>query len=108
QVNCMLPYIHAAELSRPYVCEHMSVITPYAHSEYAKTVTHLGRKIGGVLVGLVLGGGAALGVAQIGVIRVLERERIPIDIVVGSSMGALIGSLWVAGNDADGLETIGR
>ena len=55
-----------------------------------------------VLVGLVLGGGAALGVAHIGVIRLLEKENIPIDIVVGSSMGALIASFWCVGLDSNG------
>ncbi len=60
------------------------------------------------MIGLVLGGGAALGMAHIGIIRVLEREGIPIDIVVGSSMGALIASLWSVGHTADEIEKFGR
>ncbi|MBU4185341.1 MAG: patatin-like phospholipase family protein, partial [Proteobacteria bacterium] len=39
-------------------------------------------------VGIALGGGAALGIAHIGIIRVLEQEGIDIDMVTGSSMGA--------------------
>ena len=45
-------------------------------------------------VGLALGGGGARGFAEIGVIRVLEREKVPIDIVVGTSVGSLIGALY--------------
>lgn len=46
---------------------------------------------------LVLGGGGARGAAHIGVLEVLERERIPIDCVVGTSMGALVASSYAAG-----------
>jgi len=45
-------------------------------------------------IALVLGGGAARGFAHIGVIRVLEREKIPVDLVVGTSVGSLIGALY--------------
>ncbi len=45
-------------------------------------------------VALVLGGGAARGFAHIGVIRVLEREKIPVDLIVGTSVGSLIGALY--------------
>jgi NTE family protein len=45
-------------------------------------------------VALVLGGGAARGFAHIGVIRVLEKEKIPVDLIVGTSVGSLIGALY--------------
>ena len=45
-------------------------------------------------VGLALGGGGARGFAEIGVLRVLEQERIPVDLVVGTSVGSLIGALY--------------
>jgi len=48
-------------------------------------------------LGLVLGGGGARGLAHIGVLRVLERERIPVACVAGTSMGGLIGALYAAG-----------
>lgn len=53
---------------------------------------------------LVLSGGGARGMAHIGVIKVLERERIPIDCVVGTSMGAIVGSLYASGLSADEIE----
>lgn len=48
-------------------------------------------------VALVLSGGGALGFAHIGVIKVLEKYNIPIDIVVGTSMGGLVGAAYSAG-----------
>jgi len=45
-------------------------------------------------VGLALGGGAARGFAEIGVLRVLEQEKVPIDLVAGTSVGSLIGALY--------------
>jgi len=50
-------------------------------------------------VGLALGGGAAKGIAHIGVIRALREAGIPIDMVAGASMGAIIGALYAMGND---------
>ena len=46
---------------------------------------------------LVLGGGSARGLAHIGVLKVLERENIPIHRIVGTSMGALIGAAYSVG-----------
>ncbi len=48
-------------------------------------------------IGLVLGGGGAMGAAHIGVLRVLDELRIPIDCVAGTSMGALVGATFAAG-----------
>ncbi len=48
-------------------------------------------------VALVLGGGSARGTAHVGVLSVLEREKIPIDMIVGTSMGALIGAAYAVG-----------
>ncbi|MBD9477877.1 patatin-like phospholipase family protein [Pseudoxanthomonas sp. PXM02] len=55
---------------------------------------------------LVLGGGGARGGAHVGVLKVLERERIPIDCIVGTSMGAVVGGLYAAGYSADEIQTI--
>ena len=48
-------------------------------------------------VALVLGGGAARGMAHLGVLRVLARARIPVDLVVGTSIGGLIGAVYALG-----------
>ena len=57
-------------------------------------------------MGLVLGGGGARGSAHIGVLKVLERERIPVCAVSGTSMGAIVGGLYAAGYSADELERL--
>lgn len=51
-------------------------------------------------VGLALGGGAARGLAHIGVLEVLEKEGIPIDMIAGTSAGAAVGALYAQGKDA--------
>lgn len=59
-------------------------------------------------VALVLGGGGAKGAAEIGVIKVLEEEGIPIDMVVGTSIGSLVGGLYAYGYTAAQLDSIMR
>lgn len=58
------------------------------------------------MIGLALGSGAAYGLAFIGVLRVLEREKIPIGMVAGTSMGAMIAAMWASGLSADEIESI--
>jgi NTE family protein len=48
-------------------------------------------------IGLVFGGGGARGLAHIGVLKVFEQEGVPIDLVVGTSVGAIVGALYCAG-----------
>jgi len=55
-------------------------------------------------IALVLGGGAAKGFAHVGVIRVLEQEKIPISMIVGTSVGSLIGGMYAANPDSFQLE----
>ncbi len=57
-------------------------------------------------VGLVLGGGGARGAAHIGVLRELERMRVPIDAIAGTSMGAIVGGLYASGMTAAELEEL--
>jgi len=99
-----LPGIQRSELTEKFETEHLEFMLSHPKSKYAKAVTRIARQIGGVSIGLVLGGGAALGIAHIGVMRVLEKEDIPIDIIVGSSMGALIGGLWAIGKSSEELK----
>lgn len=57
-------------------------------------------------VGLVLGGGGARGAAHVGVLKVLEREHIPVNQIAGTSVGSFIGALYAIGYDADQIEAI--
>lgn len=59
-------------------------------------------------VGLVLSGGSAKGMTHIGIIRALEENNIPIDYITGTSMGAIIGSLYAMGYSPDDMEALLR
>ncbi|MDO9482829.1 MAG: patatin-like phospholipase family protein, partial [Hydrogenophaga sp.] len=55
-------------------------------------------------VALVLSGGGARGFAHVGVLKALEAAQVPVDMIVGTSMGAIIGGLYASGMKADDLE----
>lgn len=57
-------------------------------------------------IGLVLSGGGARGAAHIGVLKVLEQARVPIDAIAGTSMGAVVGGLYASGMSAADIETL--
>ena len=66
--------------------------------------TAIGRK----KVAVVLSGGGAKGMAHIGVLKVLEKAGIPVDIVTGTSMGSIIGGLYSIGYNATALDSLVR
>ena len=55
-------------------------------------------------IGLVLGGGGARGGAHVGVLKVLEELRIPVDYVAGTSMGSIVGGLYASGMNSQEIE----
>lgn len=57
-------------------------------------------------VGLVLSGGGAKGLAHIGVLKALEENHIPIDYIVGTSMGGIVGAMYAAGYSPSEIEYI--
>lgn len=57
-------------------------------------------------IGVALGGGGALGLAHIGVLRYFEEHHIPVDALAGTSMGGLVGGLYATGLNADDLQAI--
>ena len=59
-------------------------------------------------VAVVLSGGGAKGMAHIGVLKVLEKAGIPVDIVTGTSMGSIIGGLYAIGYNAHALDSMVR
>lgn len=70
--------------------------TPYysPDSPYKSDFHRLARRLCGKSIGLVLGGGGARGMSQIGIIRALEEAGIPIDLIGGTSIGAFVGALY--------------
>ena len=57
-------------------------------------------------IGLALSGGGARGLAHIGVLQVLKEHRIPVDFIVGTSMGSIVGGLYASGMSPDELKTV--
>ena len=97
-VFATLPHI---ELNKP-----KTVILDEPECEYAKVVRRISRQLGEVTLGLALGVGAAYGLCHIGVLRVFEEEKITVDMISGSSIGALIASLWAIGFSSYDIEEI--
>ncbi|MGH9718798.1 MAG: patatin-like phospholipase family protein [Bryobacteraceae bacterium] len=105
----------AARPSLAYLCGSRQLIQDAAGAEgaymagrqpnerFLRTVDSIARSITGTQVGLALGGGAAWGWAHIGVLSVLEKAGMPIDVVSGCSMGAVIGAFRCSGIGVDGL-----
>lgn len=60
----------------------------------------------GQSVGVVLSGGGAKGLAHVGLLRALEENQIPIDYIAGTSMGAIVGSLYAIGYSPDEMEAL--
>lgn len=89
RVFATLPKIELASTDR--------LIIDQPASEYAKAVRRISRQVSDAQVGLVLGVGVAYGFCHIGVLRVIEDEHIPIDVLASASIGAVIASLWACG-----------
>lgn len=104
RVDFILPHIESSR--GELTTEELARLLESRASPYAITVRRIARELGGLLVGLALGSGAALGLAHIGVLKVLEREKVPVDLVAGSSVGALIAALWASGKSAEELEQL--
>ena len=77
-----------------------------SQESYPKALRRISREIGEVTLGLALGSGAAYGFSHIGVLKVLEENNINIDIICGSSMGAIIAALWATGFSVEEIEKL--
>ncbi|MCU0651481.1 MAG: patatin-like phospholipase family protein [Candidatus Omnitrophica bacterium] len=97
-----------ATLPRIEFSAHDRLVLDETGSEYARAIRRISRQIGDGLVGLALGVGAGYGFCHIGVLKVFEEENIPVDVISGSSMGAIIASLWATGRRADEIMEITR
>lgn len=75
-------------------------LRPFATGDGRFQVHKVNRKT----LALALGGGGVRGAAHVGVLRVLEEQKIPIDYIVGNSMGAIVGGMYAAGVPFDELQ----
>lgn len=92
------PYLTRIRLS--FTCALLLSVVPAAQAQPAQEVAQQQRP----RVCVALSGGGARGIAHIGVLRVLEQLRVPVDCIAGTSMGAVVGSLYAAGVSANDLQ----
>jgi predicted acylesterase/phospholipase RssA/CRP-like cAMP-binding protein len=103
-LRCELALLHPADLAAPSVTANWLAGRPLADHHHLRAdrpgdVARLARMITGTGCGLVLGGGGARGLAHLGVIRALEEAGVPIDVVGGTSIGAIMAGLCARGLD---------
>ena len=84
--------------------EQDSFVSAQTEQDTLESVPRKGR----AKVAVVLSGGGAKGMAHIGVLKVLEKAGIPVDIVTGTSMGSIIGGLYAIGYNANALDSMVR
>ena len=104
KIFALLPYVPDMKDFR--IDGEMLYVAQKDNEPYSRVIRYLSRELTGALVGLALGSGAAFGLAHIGVLKVLEREKISIDVIAGSSIGAFVGALWASGYNSEELEKI--
>jgi predicted acylesterase/phospholipase RssA/CRP-like cAMP-binding protein len=100
-LRCELALWHEAEPSATARWLERRPVADYHHLRAGRPgdVARLARMITGTGCGLVLGGGGARGLAHLGVMRALEEAGVPIDVVGGTSMGAIMAGLCARGLD---------
>ena len=89
----------------PQTSSNADAASATSEAAAAGTATSLQRR---PKVALVLSGGGARGFAHIGVLRALQELRIPVDFVVGTSMGSVVGGAFAAGSSVEQLEQLVR
>jgi len=90
---------------KKYLALSIVAVLLFVSCQTVPTIPAASRK-GDPKIALVLGGGSAKGFAHVGVIRVLEQEKIPVHMIVGTSVGSLIGGIYASNPDSFQLEWI--
>jgi NTE family protein len=89
-----------ATLPKIHLVGEEKLVLDQPDSEYARVIRRISRQLGDSLVGVVLGVGVGYGFCHIGVLKVIEEEKIPVDIICGASVGAVIAALWATGKSS--------
>jgi NTE family protein len=100
----ILPWNQAVEHT---VFERGEILTAYDPTHpVSRVIQKVGRRVAGLQIGLALGGIAARGISHIGVLKVFEDHDIPVDMIAGSNIGAVVGAAYALGVGAAELEKI--
>jgi NTE family protein len=103
-VSCQTGPRPAPPVEPPPIVEPTPTVVPTPTVTPAPPVTPAPSVRKAPKIALVLGGGSAKGFAHVGVLRVLEQEKIPVQMIVGTSVGSLIGGIYAANPDSFQLE----
>jgi predicted acylesterase/phospholipase RssA len=95
-------------MARPYVCSRMLPLILLLFALLAAPIPVRAQECRPVRTALVLSGGGAKGLAHIGVLRVLDSLGIRPDLVVGSSMGAILGGMYASGYSGREIDSLAR
>ena len=109
-INHMEPFVLPADLTLEgrELADQARYIRCNPRASIARPLHRLARKILGTTVGIALGGGAAFGIAHIGVLKALEENAVPVDLVSGTSMGSIIALGYAAGLSGSDMVDIAR
>jgi NTE family protein len=109
-INHCEPFVLAAdaELAGQGPEAALAYLRKNTRSLVSVSLRRLARKLLGGTVGLAIGGGAAFGIAHVGVLSVFEENDIPVDLLAGTSMGSMIAMIYAAGLRASEMEEIAR
>lgn len=101
-LRCELVLVHSSQPSATSRWLESRAVTDHHHlrRNHPEDVARLARMVTGTACGVVLGGGGARGFAHIGALRALEEAGVPVDVVGGTSMGAIMGALCAQGLSA--------
>ena len=101
-MSCIRPRLLWKIVALTILCYAMPALGADMREPKARAAASLKRP----RIALALGGGGAMGAAHIGVIKVLEELRVPVDCIAGTSMGAVVGAAYATGLDAQALDHI--
>ena len=109
-LNHCAPYVlpHDSSLAGCSTSEQVERLLSTPRAPATRVLNRLARKLLGATVGLALGGGAAFGIAHVGLLLALEEAGLPVDMVAGTSMGSIIAIGYAAGLSAAELVEIAR
>jgi NTE family protein len=99
----VVPELHDFASREFKICE--SALPPPWGKVHSASMERLVHYLRGVRIGVALGGGAARGMAHLGVLNALDQNGIVIDVIAGTSVGAMTGVLYSAGLDCDYLSS---
>lgn len=97
--------IPPGRVAEQYFYEGGEIVHQHAPgSEISETIDRIARRVADMRIGVALGGVAARGLSHIGVLKVLEENKIPIDMIAGSNTGAILGALYAFGMNVKDIE----